>query len=133
MKKGLGYIGIGRKQQAKMSVKAKVEEFKAHYGFSPLVIADIWHDLCNTSIKEARLEEKETHEKGFKRYIHDRPSLRPHCLQGADLSRDQACQVRQLLRDKASAKGQASKEKLQVPSEHLYTFILIYVYVFFMH
>ena len=69
MQKGLGYIGIGREQQAKMSLKVKVEDFKAHYGSSPLVIADIWHDLCHTSIEEARLEEKETSEKGFKRYM----------------------------------------------------------------
>jgi hypothetical protein len=69
MKKGLGYIGIGKEQQAKMSLKVKVEDFKAHYGSSPLVIADIWHDLCHTSIEEAHLEEKETSEKGFKRYM----------------------------------------------------------------
>jgi hypothetical protein len=69
MQKGLGYIGIGRGQQAKMSLKAKVEDFKAHYGSSPLVIADIWHDLCHNSIEAARLEEKETSEKGFKRYM----------------------------------------------------------------
>jgi hypothetical protein len=48
MQKGLGYIGIGQEQQAKMSLKVKVEDFKAHYGSSPLVIADIWHDLCHT-------------------------------------------------------------------------------------
>jgi hypothetical protein len=69
MQKGLGYIGIGREQQAKMSHKAKAEDFKAHYGSSPLVIADIWNDLCHTSIEGARLEEKETSEKGFKRYM----------------------------------------------------------------
>jgi len=69
MKKGLGYIGIGREQQAKLSLKAKVDDFKAHYGSSPLVIADIWHDLCHTSVAEARLEEKEKSERGFKRYM----------------------------------------------------------------
>ena len=56
MQKGLGYIGIGREQQAKMSLKVKVEDFKAHYGSSPLVIANIWYDLCHTSIEEAHLE-----------------------------------------------------------------------------
>ena len=69
MQKGLDYIGIGREQQGKMSVEVKVKDFKAHYGSSPLVIADIWHDLCHTSIKEAHLEEKEKSEKGFKRFM----------------------------------------------------------------
>ena len=69
MQKGLGYIGIGREQQAKMSLKVKVEDFKAHYGSSPLVIANIWYDLCHTSIEEAHLDEKETYEKGFKQYM----------------------------------------------------------------
>jgi hypothetical protein len=69
MQKGLGYIGIGREQQIKMSHKVKAEDFKAHYGSSPLVIANIWHDLCHTSIKGARLEEKKTSEKGFKQYM----------------------------------------------------------------
>ena len=36
---------------------------------SSLVIADIWHELCHTSIKEAHLEEKEKSEKGFKRFM----------------------------------------------------------------
>ena len=36
---------------------------------SSLVIADIWHELCHTSIKEAHLEEKEKSENGFKRFM----------------------------------------------------------------
>jgi hypothetical protein len=58
-----------------MSVEVKVKDFKAHYGSSPLVIADIWHDLCHTSIKEAHLEEKGKSEKGFKRFMRPFSSL----------------------------------------------------------
>jgi hypothetical protein len=66
---GLAYIGVSREQQAKMSAHNMVEDFNAHFGSSPLVIASIWYDLCHTSIPEAQLEEKEKTEKGFKRYM----------------------------------------------------------------
>ena len=69
MKMGLVYVGIGQEQQAKMSVQDNVDDFKAHFGSTPLVIADIWHDLCHTTIEEAQLEEREKSEKGFKRYM----------------------------------------------------------------
>jgi hypothetical protein len=50
-----------------------LKDFKAHYGSlplgSPLFISNICHDLCHNSIKEARLEEKETSEKGIKWYM----------------------------------------------------------------
>jgi hypothetical protein len=52
-----------------MSDHDKVEDFKAHYGSSPLVIAAIWHDLQDTSIKEAKLEKEEKSVKGFKRFM----------------------------------------------------------------
>jgi hypothetical protein len=66
MEMGLTYIGMSQEQQAKTSVHNKLEDFKAHFGSSPLVIADMWHDLQHTSIKEAQLEEKDTSEIGFK-------------------------------------------------------------------
>ena len=69
MTRGLGYIGISQEEQARMSDHDKVEDFKAHYGSSPLVIAAIWHDLQDTSIKEAKLEKEEKSVKGFKRFM----------------------------------------------------------------
>lgn len=69
MKRGLGYVGIGREQQARLSVKDKASEFQSHYGSSPLNVADIWFDLCHTTIEEACLEEKEKSERGFKRFM----------------------------------------------------------------
>ena len=66
MKRGLGYLGIGQEQQARLSHQKKVSEFKVHYGSSPLVITNIWFDLSHTTIKEACLEEKAKSENGFK-------------------------------------------------------------------
>ena len=66
MGRGLHYVGIYREQQAKLSMQKKVDDFKSHYSSSPLVIADIWFDLCHTTIEEACLNEKEKSERGFK-------------------------------------------------------------------
>jgi predicted GIY-YIG superfamily endonuclease len=38
MTRGLGYIGISQEEQARMLDHDKVDDFKAHYGSSPLVI-----------------------------------------------------------------------------------------------
>jgi hypothetical protein len=56
-------------EQARMLDHDKVEDFKAHYGSSPLVIVAIWHDLQDTSIKEAKLEKEEKSVKGFKWFM----------------------------------------------------------------
>jgi hypothetical protein len=69
MWRGLQYCGIGRGQQKAMQLDKKVLEFKAHYGSSPLVVANIWSDLCSTTIEGACLEEKEKLEKGFKKFM----------------------------------------------------------------
>jgi predicted GIY-YIG superfamily endonuclease len=69
MTRGLGYIGISQEEQARMLDHDKVEDFKAHNGSSPLVIAAIWHDLQDTSIKEAKLEKEEKSVKGFKWFM----------------------------------------------------------------
>jgi hypothetical protein len=69
LKKGLGYVGIGRVQQARLSGEEQNNEFKAHYGSPPLVLAAIWYDLCHTTIELAHLEEKDKSESGFKRFM----------------------------------------------------------------
>lgn len=64
LQKGLCYVGIGREKQARLSYDRKVKKFsRKHYGSSPLDVADIWYDLCHTSIEEARLSEKEKSER----------------------------------------------------------------------
>jgi hypothetical protein len=67
--RGLQYCGLGRGQQKAMTLNNKVSEFKAHYGSSPFVIANIWSDLCTTTIEGARLKEEEKLEKGFKKFM----------------------------------------------------------------
>ena len=66
---GLGYLGIDREQQAKLSTQEKVDEFKSHYGSSPLILANIWFDLCHIMIEEACLKEKEKSERGFMQFM----------------------------------------------------------------
>ncbi len=69
LRKGLGYVGIGLEEQDRLSLQGKADEFQSHYGSSPLVVADIWFDLCHTTIAEACLEEKKKSEGGFKRFM----------------------------------------------------------------
>jgi hypothetical protein len=52
-----------------MTLGKKVTEFKAHYGSSPLVVANLWSDLCNTTIEGSLLKEEEKLEKGFKKFM----------------------------------------------------------------
>ena len=67
--RGLQYCGLGRGQQKAMQLDTKVSAFNAHYGSSPLVVANIWSDLCSTTIEGARLKEEEKLGKGFKKFM----------------------------------------------------------------
>lgn len=69
MERALAYVGVGKDEHNKMSAQDKIDEFKAHFGSHPLVIANIWYDLCHTSIEEARLTKTEKSERGFKRFM----------------------------------------------------------------
>jgi hypothetical protein len=69
MWRGLQYCGIELGQQKDMTLDKMVTEFKAHYGSSPLVVANIWSDLCSTTTEGARLKEEEKLEKGFKKFM----------------------------------------------------------------
>jgi hypothetical protein len=75
LRKGLCYVGVEHKKQAKMSEQRKEELFHMHFGSFPLVIASIWFDLCSTRIRKARLEKKEMTESGFIHFMDDGPLL----------------------------------------------------------
>jgi hypothetical protein len=47
----------------------KRQNFKCHYGSTPLVIADIWYDMQMADVPGARLSVKENAEKGFKAFM----------------------------------------------------------------
>jgi hypothetical protein len=69
MYRGLQYCGLEYGQQKAVTLRRKVEQFKAHYGSSPLVVANIWSDLCSTDIEEARFNEVDKRVKGFKKFM----------------------------------------------------------------
>lgn len=62
-------MGISREKQGRRSFKANFDGFKNHYGASPVVLAEMWHDLCSTSIDDAKLTDKEKGEKGFSSFL----------------------------------------------------------------
>ena len=69
LRKGLAYLGLHLQSQQRMTEKAKVEEFHAHFGSTPLVVANIWANLCDATMPEARMSEKEKSDRGFKRFM----------------------------------------------------------------
>lgn len=68
LKKGLEHVGIQWNPKHN-SDKAMTEEFCAHYGPSPLDVASVWYDLVHASIPEAKLDEKEHSEQGFRMFM----------------------------------------------------------------
>ena len=50
-------------------MEAKNEDFRSHYGASPLTLASQWFDLTKTDIPEAQLTAKEESTKGFKMFL----------------------------------------------------------------
>jgi hypothetical protein len=54
----------GRKSAAQ-----KNKEFRKHYGSLPLDLANIWYDMSNTDIPEARISVKEQCDEGFKMFL----------------------------------------------------------------
>lgn len=67
--RGLTYMGISREKQVRRSSKANVDVFKNHYGASPVVLAEMWYDLCSTDIDDAKLTDKQKREKGFSCFL----------------------------------------------------------------
>lgn len=69
MARALTYMGISVKKQATRSSDANLSDFKSHYGASPVVLAEMWHDLCTTNIGDAMLTNKEKGQKGFANFL----------------------------------------------------------------
>jgi hypothetical protein len=67
--RGLTYMGMSLEKQGRQSFKANFRSFKSHYGASPVVLAEMWHDLCSTTIDDAKLMDKEKGEKGFSSFL----------------------------------------------------------------
>jgi hypothetical protein len=63
--RGISYLGTHRPRQQ----SAQIELFREHYGTSHVVLANIWKDLTETLIEDARLDEKEKTEKGLKMFL----------------------------------------------------------------
>jgi len=62
---GIRYLGV----YSPRSLKGQIELFREHYGTSHVVLANIWRDLNETDIEDARLDEKDRNEKGFKTFM----------------------------------------------------------------
>jgi hypothetical protein len=69
MARGLAYMGITLDKQARRSSKSNWDDFRCHYGASPMVLAEMWEDLCTTTIDEAKLEDKQKGEKGLSCFL----------------------------------------------------------------
>ncbi len=69
LEKGLEAVRISKDAQESRSKSSNKKDFKSYYGSSPLNIADMWYDLCNTNIPDASLDHKMKGEKGFKFFM----------------------------------------------------------------
>jgi hypothetical protein len=56
MRKGLELCGFDERRQNKVCRAKNIRRFKAHYGSSPVVYAQIWEDLQTTRIRAARID-----------------------------------------------------------------------------
>lgn len=56
MRRGLLMVGVNDMQQQKQLRKTNIEDFKAHFGVLPVVLASIWEELVTTPIVEARID-----------------------------------------------------------------------------
>jgi len=52
---GLQLVGFDETRQARVKKETNIEDFKAHYGVHPFVIATIWEELQTTTVQEARI------------------------------------------------------------------------------
>lgn len=69
LKRGLIYAGYNANQIQRVMHATNVRRFQAHYGSLPLVIADIWHQLCHSNAPRAQIPLSERTERGFKKYL----------------------------------------------------------------
>lgn len=53
---GLKMFGFDEFRQKRQCRQSNVDDFKAHFGAQPIVLAQIWEDLQTTTIAEARIK-----------------------------------------------------------------------------
>ena len=68
--KGLKCLGYDDHAIAKLKTKALVKRFRAHFGSSPLDIAEMWCDLCDGDTVQTKLPAEDENAGGFKRFLH---------------------------------------------------------------
>ena len=66
---GLIFVGVSQEEQDVLSENARLAKFRAHYGSSPLDIADIWFALQAGDVQGAALPEPENTEAGFRHFM----------------------------------------------------------------
>lgn len=66
---GLGYARMTEAEQASKGVPCCVKLFTALYGSKPIVVADMWGNLCSTQIPGALLTASEKTHHGFKLFL----------------------------------------------------------------
>ena len=55
---GLRLVGFNAHRVSKVSRSTNLERFRAHYGLNPIVYAQIWEDLQNTTCPDALIDSK---------------------------------------------------------------------------
>ena len=56
LSEGLALYGFDEARQAIQNRKSNLNDFKAHFGVSPVVVAQVWEDLQTTAVTTARIE-----------------------------------------------------------------------------
>lgn len=69
---GLKIVGMSADRQKKQQRKTNIEDFRAHYGTDPFILAQIWEDLQRVNVAEARIDTTKT------RSVHLKNFLRTH-------------------------------------------------------
>jgi len=70
--KGLDYVGLDRDRVKKWKVEEQNNDFKAHFGSSPSVIAEIWYDILDSNEElneDIRLTNGDMSENGFRMFM----------------------------------------------------------------
>jgi len=52
---GLSILGVSLHRQQRQSYRSKLDDFCAHYGTDPVVLAQMWEDLQTTTNNEAHI------------------------------------------------------------------------------
>lgn len=52
---GLQLVGFDEARQGRSKKETNIEDFKAHYGVHPFIIASVWEELQTTTVSGARI------------------------------------------------------------------------------